>query len=156
MRFLLLGLFQRAYSLSPLHSAIGIEWFYSWKSLFFYRCTDVISFAPLKSQSIGLRPRKTSASSEPQSIGSDLKNISARGHPPEPHSAVGSRPSRNGTPPQQPRGANSRADGVVGWSTSVESQVVDSFLNLLGKNTVAASPPPCSPKSIYILANLVR
>ena len=27
----------------------------SWKSLFFYRCTDVISFAPLKSQ--GIEPR---------------------------------------------------------------------------------------------------
>ena len=26
--------------------------FPSWKSLFFYRCTDVISFAPLKSQGV--------------------------------------------------------------------------------------------------------
>jgi hypothetical protein len=58
--------------------------FSSWKSLFFYRCTDVISFAPLKSQG------------------------------------------------------------------------VDSRLNHIREKTVAAAPPPCSPKSIYVLASLVR
>ena len=56
----------------------------SWKSLFFYRCTDVISFAPLKSQGI------------------------------------------------------------------------DSRLKHIREKTVADAPPPCSPKSIYILAKLVR
>jgi hypothetical protein len=58
--------------------------FYSWKSLFFYRCTDEILFAPLKSQG------------------------------------------------------------------------VDSRLKHIRENTVAATPPPCSPKSIYVLAKLVR
>ena len=58
--------------------------FFSWKSLFFYRCTDAISFAPLKSQ--GVDPR----------------------------------------------------------------------LGYIRENTVATAPPPCSPKSIYLLANLVR
>ena len=57
---------------------------YSWKSLFFYRCTDAVSFAPLKSQG------------------------------------------------------------------------VDSRLKHIQENTVATAPPPCSPKSIYVLAKLVR
>ena len=57
--------------------------FSSWKSLFFYRCTDMISFAPLRSQG------------------------------------------------------------------------VESRLNYIrGRNTTTA-PPPCSPKSIYVLAGLV-
>lgn len=55
-----------------------------WKSLFFYRCTDGILFAPLKSQG------------------------------------------------------------------------VDSRLNYIREKTVATAPPPCSPKSIYVLASLVR
>ena len=57
--------------------------FRSWKSLFFYRCTDAILFAPLKSQD-----------------------------------------------------ANSRSKYVR-------------------ENTVTDIPPPCSPKSIYVLASLV-
>ena len=56
----------------------------SWKSLFFYRCTDTILFAPLKSQG------------------------------------------------------------------------VDSRLEYIRENTVADAPSPCSPKSIYVLAELVR
>ena len=58
--------------------------FSSWKSLFFYRCTDVISFAPLKSQGI------------------------------------------------------------------------DSRSAHIRKVTGAIAPPPCSPKSIYVLASSVR
>ena len=56
----------------------------SWKSLFFYRCTDTILFAPLKSQG------------------------------------------------------------------------VESRLKYIREKTVADAPPPCSPKSIYALAKLVR
>ena len=56
----------------------------SWKSLFFYRCTDVILFAPLKSQG------------------------------------------------------------------------VDARSNYIRQKQGAAAPPPCSPKSIYVLASLVR
>ena len=56
----------------------------SWKSLFFYRCTDSISFAPLKSQGF------------------------------------------------------------------------DSHLEYIREKTVEEAPPPCSPKSIYVLASLVR
>jgi hypothetical protein len=55
----------------------------SWKSLFFYRCTDAVSFAPLKSQ---------------------------------------------GT---------------------------DSRLEYIREKTAEEAPPPCSPKSIYVLASLV-
>ena len=61
--------------------------FSSWRSLFFYRCTDVISFAPLKSQGVDSR----------------------------------SSPARN------------------------KRNVISGVM-----------PPPCSPKSIYILAKLVR
>lgn len=57
---------------------------FSWKSLFFYRCTGEILFAPLKSQ-----------------------------------------------------GVNSRS-------------------NYIREKTVTVAPPPCSPKSIYVLAVLVR
>ena len=56
----------------------------SWKSLFFYRCTDVILFAPLRSQ-----------------------------------------------------GVDARSDYIR-------------------RNKRAAVPPPCSPKSIHVLASLVR
>ena len=56
----------------------------SWKSLFFHRCTGVISFAPLK------------------------------------------------------------------------SQVVDARSGYIRGEKRAAAPPPCSPKSIYVLASLVR
>lgn len=56
----------------------------SWKSLFFYRCTDTILFAPLKSQ-----------------------------------------------------GVNSRSHYIL-WGTAT------------------VTPPPCSPKSVYVLAGLVR
>ena len=58
--------------------------FCSWKSLFFYRCTDTISFAPLRSQG------------------------------------------------------------------------VDSRLNYIRERSTTAAPPPCSPKTIYVLASLVR
>ena len=61
----------------------GNDGFHSWKSLFFYRCTDVISFAPLLSQ--GAEPR----------------------------------------------------------------------LNYIRQHTTAKTPPPCSPKSVYVLAALV-
>ena len=54
---------------------------FRWKSLFFYRCTDEVLFAPLRSQG------------------------------------------------------------------------VDSRLNYIRANTAAGAPPPCSPKSMYVLAN---
>ena len=62
----------------------GNNCFLSWRSLFFYRCTDSISFAPLKSQGL------------------------------------------------------------------------DSRSQFIREKTVPTAPPPCSPKSIYVLANLVR
>ncbi|KAF9645626.1 hypothetical protein BDM02DRAFT_3119977 [Thelephora ganbajun] len=67
----------------PTRAVLITGSFSAWKSLFFYRCTDTILYAPLKSQG------------------------------------------------------------------------VDSRLNHIHQNTVAASPPPCSPKSIYVLANLL-
>ena len=84
VRFLLLDLFQRACTFSSRPRVERNDVFASWKSLFFYHCTDTISFAPLKSQG------------------------------------------------------------------------VDSRLNHIREKTVADAPPPCSPKSIYVLAKLVR
>ena len=72
-----------AHFLTPPHTERNDE-LSSWRSLFFYRCTDTISFAPLNSQ-----------------------------------------------------GAKSRLSYIRG-------------------RTVATAPPPCSPKSIYVLAKLVR
>lgn len=69
--------------LSCLHLE-GNDGFSSWKALLFYRCTDMISFAPLKSQGVDSR--------------------------------------------------SSYIRGIKAIST----------------------PPPCSPKNIYVLANLVR
>jgi hypothetical protein len=37
----------------------------------------------------------------------------------------------------------------------LKSQGVDSRLNHIREKTTAAAPPPCSPKSIYVLASLV-
>ena len=71
----------------PLKENDGLS---SWKSLFFYRCTDKILFAPLKSQGVY---------------------------------------------------------GVHG--VHYRSQYIR-------EKTTAAVPPPCSPKSIYVLASLVR
>ena len=68
---------------SNLHLERNDE-FCSWKSLFFHRCTDRISFAPLRSQG------------------------------------------------------------------------VDSRLKYIRERNAIAAPPPCSPKSIYVLASLVR
>ena len=72
------------HSLSCLHLE-GNDEFSSWKALFFYRCTDMISFAPLKSQ-----------------------------------------------------GVDSRSNYIRGIKATT------------------TTPPPCSPKNIYVLANLVR
>ena len=73
-----------AYVYSPIaHWTESNNTLFSWKSLFFYRCTDEILFAPLKSQG------------------------------------------------------------------------VDSRLNYIRENTVTKTPPPCSPKSIYLLADFV-
>ena len=38
----------------------------------------------------------------------------------------------------------------------LRSQGVDFRKDYIRKKTVATAPPPCSPKSIYVLANLVR
>ena len=38
----------------------------------------------------------------------------------------------------------------------LKSQGADSRLGHIRENTTAAAPPPCSPKSIYVLASLVR
>ncbi|KAF9650020.1 hypothetical protein BDM02DRAFT_3128017 [Thelephora ganbajun] len=67
----------------PTRAVLITGTFSAWKSLFFYRCTDTILYAPLKSQ-----------------------------------------------------GADSR-------------------LNHIHQNTVTVAPHPCSPKSIYVLANLL-
>ena len=83
-QFLSPGRSQREHTFLESVCLRGNDGFPRWKSLFFYRCTDVISFAPLRSQ--GAEPR----------------------------------------------------------------------LSYIRQNTAAKTPPPCSPKSIYVLAALVR
>ena len=84
VRFSPLDHFRRVQLSTLLFFPVKNDRISSWKYLFFYRCTDEISFAPLKSQG------------------------------------------------------------------------VDSRLKYIRENTVEAAPPPCSPKSIYVLAYLVR
>ena len=81
---LTIGSFSACATFHPPFFSVKNDRISSWKYLFFYRCTDEISFAPLKSQG------------------------------------------------------------------------VDSRLKYIRENTVEAAPPPCSPKSIYVLAYLVR
>jgi hypothetical protein len=50
VRFLSLGHFLRTCAIPPRPHVERNDEFSSWKSLFFYRCTDTILFAPLKSQ----------------------------------------------------------------------------------------------------------
>jgi hypothetical protein len=83
-QFLLPGHSQRELAFLASIRLQGSDRFPSWKSLFFYRCTDEILFAPLRSQ--GAEPR----------------------------------------------------------------------LNYIRQNTAAKTPLPCSPKSVYVLAALVR
>ena len=83
VRFSSLGPSLRKCDSPSRHFLEGNDQFFSWKSLFFYRCTDEISFAPLRSQ--GVAPRS----------------------------------------------------------------------NFIREKTLATAPPPCSPKSIYVLAGLV-
>ena len=84
VRFLPLGHSQRTWALdSCLHSEKN-KGLFSWKSLFFYPCTDEVLFAPLRSQGVDYRS------------------------------------------------------------------------NYIREKTAAAAPPPCSPKGIYTLADLVR
>ena len=80
---LITGSFSAYVSLPPHPRVERNDELSSWKSLFFYRCTDVISLAPLKSQGVDAR----------------LRYVRAR--------------------------------------------------------MLTATPPPCSPKSIYVLASLV-
>ena len=81
---LIMGSFSVYVHFLPCPHIDGNGEFYSWKSLFFYCCTDTILFAPLKSQGL------------------------------------------------------------------------ESRLKYIRENTTAEAPPPCSPKSIYVLAKVVR
>ena len=55
MRYSSPGHFQREHTPSPHHDTERNDEFPSWKSVFFWSCTGVISFAPLKSQGVDSR-----------------------------------------------------------------------------------------------------
>jgi len=176
VRFSLLGHFQRMCPLSPRTYAIENDRFSSWRSLFFYRCTDVISFARLKSQDTSSCAKKISTlppSPVPQpSTVFDVNSFDTWLTPPDP--PVVNAPTSPITPPpvpQQPQVAKSRKkikggfrrapselqavkDGWIG--TSFGSQVAEPRKTRVYEMPVAAVLPPCSPKSIYVLASLVR
>ena len=156
MRFSLLGRFQRVYPLSLRPHAIRNDQFFSWSSLFFYRCTDRISFARLKSQDISSRAIKIGtlpAPSGPQprvDFGEDSVETWESDYPADPIIPL---PVR-----QQPWGAKPLKSNMGDWPTPSEPQVVKPHKNkpYFREKPVATVPPPCSPKSIYILASLVR
>lgn len=59
MQFSLLDRFQRTCTLLPRPRAERNDELSSWESLFFYYCTDAISFTPLKSQGVDSRLNRT-------------------------------------------------------------------------------------------------
>lgn len=123
-RFSLPGLFRRMCAfLHHPYAQINNE-LPSWRSLFFYRCADVISFAPLKSQGIDsrcVRVRETTVSTEPS-------NRSLTGFL-----------------------------NLAEWMGELSNQVLSNETPTQVKlRADVATPPPCSPKSIYVLASLVR
>jgi hypothetical protein len=118
--------------------------FFSWKSLFFYRCTDEISFAPLKSQPFcGIN--------EPSNLHEQVKQVERLATQLRDYviSETRNNPPVEGHTPVEPTKAEEKA--VLREKTK-EGRRAD---YIRGK-TVATAPPPCSPKTIYVLANLVR
>jgi len=190
---------------SPHPCAIRNDKFSSWRSLFFYRCTDMISYTHLKSQGISSRASKVSPSPTPskpqqdvgpgtnetntwltspilQRIGSPANTISTSPAPtnlnrvpaparitsiPRPTlepqgvdpSASPSRPFPVRQPvQQQQQDVKSSKSNVDSWFkfTLFESLDVEPRKTHVREQPVTTILLPCSPKSIYILASLVR
>ena len=142
MRFSLLGHFQRMYPFSLHRYAVGGDRFSSWRSLFFYRCTDMISFAPLKSQ--GIISHASEISALPAPSGLQLA-VDAPAGPVIPLPVT-----------KQLRGGKLRKSKIGSCPTPSEPQDVKSSEPHFYEEPIATVLPPCSPKSIYILASLVR
>ena len=139
--------------------------FFRWRSLFFYRCTDTISFAPLRSQGSSSRSSQGSLSRSSQgslSLGSwDLFNLVSQDslNPgPQGSLSLGSQgPSSRGR--KKRKGVTTTPAFPPPSPKSVGVTTAPAFHTRLPKNvgaTTAPVFPPCSPKSVYVLANLVR
>jgi len=141
VRFSLLGRFQRMCLFAlPLY-AIRNNRFSSWSSLFFYRCTDRISFARLKSQDISSRLSKISA----------LPTLSE----PQP-SVAESTETGFGFPKLSVVDAPVRVGPVILPPIPQQVWGFETLETHFHEKPVAAVLPTCSPKSIYVLASLVR
>jgi len=142
--------------------AVRNDRFSSWRSLFFYRCTDMISFARLKSQDISSRTNKISTlpppPGPPPSAVFDISTISTWFPPPA--LPVVDAPASPIIPlpvPQQPQVTKPRKKSKVdGRLTPSEPQGVKPRKAHILEMPVVTPFPPCSPRSVYVLATLVR
>ena len=117
---------------------------FSWKYLFFYRCTDEILFAPLKSQPCCGINEPTNPQEQVERVERfatrlrDCVISETRKNPSvEDHTAVKPTKAEEKAALREKTKKGRRADYIR-------------------EKTVATAPPPCSPKTIYVLANLVR
>jgi hypothetical protein len=127
--------------------------FSSWKSLFFYRCTDTILFAPLKSQP----GRRVYGPTEPrvqvQKGKMDVPGGEWGLSPPPPEME---QEEETETDSERPGEDHTPVEPMKAEEMAVLWEKEESRADHIRENTVAAAPPPCSPKTIYVLANLVR
>jgi hypothetical protein len=152
VRFSSLGHLLRTCAILPRPHVERNDEFSSWKSLFFYRCTDAILFAPLKSDP---DHRIKEAAKPPEQVeqvnlGTKGKRRKGKGAP-----AVVEQKGQ----PEMDRADNGQFEK---GPASLEPNGTDKKTkeerraDYIREKTVAAAPPPCSPKTIYILADLVR
>ena len=194
VRFSSLGHSPRTYAIPPHPHVERSDGFSSWKSLFFYRCTDIISFAPLKSQPA----RKANEPAKPRGpipvqqqrqgatrlgwdfgdlfsgvleqkgpqerVGAYNDRLKKSPAPVEPKlerqpAPVKPKPERQSAPvkpklenPPAPAEPKKAEEKMALWEMTKEERRAD----YIREKPVAIAPPPCSPKTIYVLASFVR
>ena len=149
VQFLSLGHFLRTCAVLPRPHLERNDGLSSWKSLFFYRCTDTVLFAPLKSQP-GRRmnaytPSHVRARKGRKGVGRSLLSPEMKQ---QEKTETDSEPPIGGHEPAEPMKTE---ETMMPWENTKEEQRAD----YIRRKAVAAAPPPCSPKTIYVLANLV-
>ena len=173
VRFLSLGHFLRTYTIPPRPHLKRNDEFTSWKSLFFYRCTDKISFALLKSQP-GRRVNEPAKPRGPVPVPQESNLATGSGwgglflgvleqtgqqEGVKAHNGQLEKPHA----PVEPKKAEEK---TVLWEKTKEERRTSytreqrkedrRVPGYIREKAVAAAPPRCSPKTIYVLASFVR
>jgi len=136
-------------------AALIVGSFSDWKSLFFYLCTDTISFAPLKSQGANFR-----LNHEVQELPQTTGKVRVLSKSKKSRRQAPSAPLHNSNPslPEQGIELRTNSTGLFPTQSNEPCSLPETGLpqpSLVRKGTVAAAPPPCSPKSIYVLTSLL-